>query len=83
VVGIGATLTRSTGVIVALALAVEAIHQTVEDWRAGGIALPRAFGRWPGQGYGSGRARAVANPLAGDDDGVANWARRRSRLVDA
>jgi hypothetical protein len=31
-VGIGATLTRSTGVIVALALAVEAIHQTVE-WR--------------------------------------------------
>ena len=31
-VGIGATLTRSVGLIVALALAVEAIHQTVE-WR--------------------------------------------------
>ena len=30
--GIGATLTRSVGVIVALALAVEAIHQTAE-WR--------------------------------------------------
>lgn len=41
-VGIGATLTRSVGVIVALALAAEAIHQTVErrrgsdsrSWRA-------------------------------------------------
>lgn len=31
-VGIGATLTRSVGVIVALALAVEAVHQTAE-WR--------------------------------------------------
>ena len=34
-VGIGATLTRSAGVVVALALAVEAIHQTVEDRRSG------------------------------------------------
>jgi len=33
-VGIGATLTRSTGVIIAVALAVEAVHQTVE-WRRG------------------------------------------------
>lgn len=32
-VGIAATATRSMGVIVALALAVEAIHQTVEDRR--------------------------------------------------
>jgi len=32
VVGIGASLTRSAGVIVALALAAEAVHQTVE-WR--------------------------------------------------
>jgi Mannosyltransferase (PIG-V) len=32
-VGIGATVTRSMGVVVALALAVEAIHQTVEDRR--------------------------------------------------
>jgi hypothetical protein len=34
VVGIAATATRSMGVIVALALAVEAIHQTVEDRRS-------------------------------------------------
>jgi len=33
-VGIAATATRSMGVIVALALAVEAIHQTVEDRRS-------------------------------------------------
>jgi len=33
VVGVGATLTRSTGVVIALALAVEAVHQTVEDRR--------------------------------------------------
>jgi Mannosyltransferase (PIG-V) len=33
VVGIGATLTRSIGVVIALALAVEAVHQTVEDRR--------------------------------------------------
>jgi hypothetical protein len=33
VAGIGATLTRSSGIIVALALAVEAVHQTVEDRR--------------------------------------------------
>lgn len=33
VVGVGATLTRSTGLIVALALAVEAVHQTVERRR--------------------------------------------------
>jgi len=33
-IGIGATLTRSVGVIVVLALAVEAVHQTVE-WRRG------------------------------------------------
>ena len=33
VVGIGATLTRSVGVVIALALAVEAVHQTVEDHR--------------------------------------------------
>jgi hypothetical protein len=33
-VGIGAALTRSVGVIVALALAAEAVHQTVE-WRRG------------------------------------------------
>jgi len=32
-VGIGATLTRSIGLVVALALAVEAVHQTVEDRR--------------------------------------------------
>ena len=32
-VGIGATLTRSLGVVVALALAVEAVHQTVEQHR--------------------------------------------------
>jgi hypothetical protein len=34
-VGIAATLTRSMGVVVVLALAVEAIQQTVEDRRAG------------------------------------------------
>jgi hypothetical protein len=33
VVGIGATLTRSVGVVIALALAVEAVQQTVEDHR--------------------------------------------------
>ena len=33
-VGVGATLTRSLGVVVVLALAAEAIHQTVEDRRA-------------------------------------------------
>jgi len=32
-VGIGATLTRSIGVVIALALVVEAVHQTVEDRR--------------------------------------------------
>jgi Mannosyltransferase (PIG-V) len=34
VAGLAATLTRSTGVIVVLALAVEALHQSVEDRRA-------------------------------------------------
>jgi Mannosyltransferase (PIG-V) len=33
VVGIGATLTRSVGVVIALALAVEAVHQTIDDHR--------------------------------------------------
>jgi hypothetical protein len=49
VVGIGATLTRSTGLIVALALAVEAVHQAAErrrrdgtSWRAAlATAVPR------------------------------------------
>jgi hypothetical protein len=35
VVGIAATLTRSMGVVVALALAVEAIHQTAQERRGG------------------------------------------------
>jgi hypothetical protein len=40
VAGIGATLTRSVGVVLVLALAAEAIHQMVEDRRVG-----RATGR--------------------------------------
>lgn len=45
--GIGATLTRSMGVIVALALAVEAIHQTVEHRRGGADGADGAS-RWRG-----------------------------------
>jgi hypothetical protein len=40
VVGIGATLTRSIGIVIALALAVEAVHQTVEDHRREAPSAP-------------------------------------------
>ena len=49
--GIAATLTRSSGIVVVIALAVEAIHQTVEDRRSAGEGAswrgvaPRAIGR--------------------------------------
>ena len=49
--GLAATLTRSTGIVIAFALAVEAIHQTVEDRRTSASAAswrdlaPRAVGR--------------------------------------
>ncbi|MGH3303453.1 MAG: mannosyltransferase family protein [Streptosporangiaceae bacterium] len=43
-VGIAATLTRSMGVVVALALAVEAIHQTVEDRRGRSVGTPAQRG---------------------------------------
>jgi hypothetical protein len=49
--GIAATLTRSTGVFLVLALAVEAVHQTVEDRRSSADntswrdLAPRAVGR--------------------------------------
>jgi Mannosyltransferase (PIG-V) len=44
-VGVGATLTRSTGVVLALALAVEAVHQAVTDRRLRSTSDgPR---RWP------------------------------------
>ncbi|MGH3303454.1 MAG: mannosyltransferase family protein [Streptosporangiaceae bacterium] len=39
--GVGATLTRSTGVVLVLALAVEAVHQLVGDRRQAGSAPPR------------------------------------------
>ena len=59
--GIAATLTRSSGIVVVIALAVEAIHQTVEDRRSAGDGAswhgvaPRAIGRLV----------ASAMPLAG------------------
>jgi hypothetical protein len=59
--GIAATLTRSSGIVVVIALAVEAIHQTVEDRRSSGEGAswhdlaPRAVGR----------LAASAVPLAG------------------
>jgi hypothetical protein len=59
-VGIGATLTRSVGVIVALALAVEAIHQTAE-WRR-----QRPGNSWPATlATAAPRLCASVLPLAG------------------
>lgn len=62
VVGIGATLTRSVGVVIALALAVEAVHQTVEDHRRGS---PGAPSRLRLTSTLVGRLAASAVPLAG------------------
>ena len=68
-VGLAAGLTRSAGVIVGIALAVEAIHQTVEDrrssaegasWRA---LAPRALGR----------LIASAGPVAGVGGYLLYW----------
>jgi hypothetical protein len=55
VAGMGATLTRSAGIVVVLALAAEAIHQAVEDHRGGRLAL----------GSASARLAASVLPLAG------------------
>ncbi len=59
--GIAATLTRSTGIVVAIALAVEAIHQTVEDRRS---SAPTASWRELAP-RAAGRLVASAAPLAG------------------
>ncbi|HTX81246.1 MAG TPA: mannosyltransferase family protein [Streptosporangiaceae bacterium] len=62
VVGIGATLTRSVGVIIALALAVEAVQQTVENYRR---QSPRTTSRLRFTATLVGRLAASAVPLAG------------------
>jgi hypothetical protein len=62
VVGIGATLTRAIGVVLVVALVVEAIHQTVEDRRAGRI---RPSGRLRSLATLAGRLGASVLPLAG------------------
>jgi Mannosyltransferase (PIG-V) len=62
VVGIGATLTRSVGVVIALALAVEAVHQTVEDHRRD---APSAPSRLRLTATLAARLAASAVPLAG------------------
>ncbi len=61
-VGIGATLDRSIGVVVALALAVEAVHQTIEDRRRG---APGAAARGRFAVTLAARLAASAVPLAG------------------
>jgi hypothetical protein len=61
-VGIAATATRSMGVIVALALAVEAIHQTVEDRRSRVAGAPSRRGLASTAAL---RLGASALPLAG------------------
>lgn len=59
--GLAATLTRSAGIVVAIALAVEAIHQTVEDRRS-----PADGARWRDLAPRAvGRLAASAAPLAG------------------
>ena len=59
--GIAATLTRSSGIVVAIALAVEAIHQTVEDRRSSGEGASRRDVAL----HAVGRLVASAVPLAG------------------
>jgi hypothetical protein len=60
-VGLAAGLTRSAGIIVAIALAVEAVHQTVEDRRSSADGAS-----WRALAPGAlGRLVASAGPLAG------------------
>jgi hypothetical protein len=67
--GIAATLTRSTGVFLVLALAVEAIHQTVEDRRSAGTGA-----NWRDLVPGTvGRLAASAVPLAGTVGYLLYW----------
>jgi mannosyltransferase PIG-V len=67
-VGIVATLTRSMGVVVGLALAVEAVHQTIEDWRAGSASgLPGVAPRL------AVRLGASVAPLAGTAGYLLFW----------
>jgi hypothetical protein len=70
VVGIGATLTRSIGVIVALALVVEAVHQTVDDRRREPQSAPSR-----GRSAAALAARLVASviPLAGTAGYLLFW----------
>ncbi len=63
VAGIGATLTRSAGVAVVLALAAEAVHQVIEDRRAG--VLPTSAASGPLLGVLVRRLTASVVPLAG------------------
>jgi hypothetical protein len=58
--GVGATLTRSTGVVLVLALAAEAVHQTVADGRLGSGTGQR----WPIARLAT-RLGASVLPLAG------------------
>ena len=60
--GLGATLTRSTGVVLAVALAVEAVQQTVTDRRLGSEG--GSTRRWVISGLAT-RLAASALPLAG------------------
>jgi hypothetical protein len=70
VVGIGATLTRSIGVVIALALAVEAVHQTVEYGRREPQSAPSR-----GRSTATLVARLVASviPLAGTAGYLLYW----------
>jgi hypothetical protein len=70
-VGIGATLTRSIGIALVLALAAEAVHQTIEDRRAG---LPSAAaGPRSPLGALAGRLTASVVPLAGIGGYLLYW----------
>ena len=69
-VGIGATLTRSMGVVLALALAVEAIHQTIEDRRGRAAGNADPAGRL---GTAALRLGASLLPLAGTAGYLLFW----------
>jgi hypothetical protein len=70
VVGIGATLTRSVGVVIALALAVEAIHQGLEYRRSD---APDATSRRHFTATLAARLAASAVPLAGTAGYLLFW----------
>jgi hypothetical protein len=69
-VGLGATLTRSTGVVLAVALAVEAVHQSVTDRKLGSERGNAR--RWPILGLAN-RLGAAALPLAGVGGYLVFW----------